>query len=173
MGFGIGKEGPGIQNFRTQSEIVAAQTEAKPSFIEEKLNLPGIKLMHLMNESELIDFLLVAIRIRPAIVGINISLGNYQFTERESTVPNVTRFLEGQFPILEKIQSIVASLSYSSSVCGIRLVPVLVNGQLIGNKAYLRIANKIPVGHEYDESGTLIKEGDEEFDPTLTVSYIP
>lgn len=173
MGFGIGKEGPGIQNFRTQNEIVAAQTESKPSFVEETLSLPGIKLMHLMNETELIDFLLVALRIRPAIVGIDISLGNYQYVERESSVPNITRFLEDKFSILEKVQSIVASLSYSSSVCGLRLVPILINGQLVGNKAYLKVANKAPVGHTYDEFGTLLTEGDEEFNPTLTLSYIP
>lgn len=173
----FGGQRPVSSMAKTQADIVAERTEEKPHALQEELTFPGLQMIHLMNETQLIGFFTTVLKCRQSINEISITLGErYNTTERQVNVPNASKL--GQLSYEDTARVIVMALGAGGNKCvGMRAVmnvTIDTDGtQRATSQIFVKVADKAPCGPVYDEFGDPTTEYDEEFEPKLTITSRP
>lgn len=163
----------GSQMAKTQQDLVAERTEAKPDVLEEEMHLPGLPKIHLMEESELIQFFTMVLKSRPRIREINLTLGEgYEQTQKQVTVPKSNQLHVLAFEEVARVL-VMALASGGKNCLGFKAVISSEGDGKISSKLYVRVANKAIHGPVFDENDNVAEEGDPEFDPKLIITCKP
>jgi len=158
---------------KTQDDVVAERTEAKPDLLEEEVNYPGLPQVHLMGEGDLVDFFTMVLKSRIFIREVDLTLGKaYNCTEKQITLPKSSILHTLEFA--EAARVFVMALAAGGDNClGFRAVIVPDQEGNVTSKLYLKTADKPVVGPTYDNDGAMDTMGDEEFKPVLKLVSKP
>jgi hypothetical protein len=169
----FGKTTSAMQSARTQDDLVAERIEAKPDLLEEDVEFPGLQMVHLMTEGELIDFFTMVLKSRLHIRQVELTLGeNYKTTEKQVTVPKSDRLHSMEFG--EAARVLVMALGAGGDNCiGFRASIAADREGNISSKLYVKVADKKAHGPTFDEAGNEDIPGDPEFDPRLVITSKP
>jgi hypothetical protein len=168
MGFGV--SGGVISGAKTQADLVAERTPIKPENLQESVTPPGLPLIHEMDSADLIAFFTMVLKSRTAIREVDLTLGeDYKYTEKRSSVPNADRLHTLEFGDVARV--FASALSVDPKIVGFRAIITMDQENNIQSKVFVKIGEKETNGPEYDTNGTLVKEGDKEFNPKLVITY--
>lgn len=151
---------------KTQADAVEDAILTAPGLSTNELQLPGLQWVLSMSEEELIDFFVVALRMRSNVRELDFSLGDYKYKESQSRIPGARNIHEKSFR--EAATIIAMALQQDPKVIGVRVTTTKVDDNYV-SIVYVKIANKEPQGPQRAK-GKLIS-GDAEYNPKLIVSY--
>lgn len=154
---------------QTQEDLVAARLPVQDEYQVEQLTFPTIAMLHTLREGEIVEFLTAVLRSRQNISEIVFKFGNYKTTEVRSNAARSNALHTVSYENVANILTTVL-LSSGNKCVGFRAV-VTRDGEVTSSKVFALMADRPAVGPEFNEQGEVIKQGDSEFDPTLTVTY--
>lgn len=166
------------QLMKSQEDIVQANTEARPDEIIEVFDgtgqLPGVKLMHTLNESERIALFMTALKMRSGR-GNQLYFGEFTYGKDYVTVEETSRVPKNNqlhiLPYEEVANILVGAMLSNSRAVGVRFELTMDAAENVSSKVFIKVAKKAAKGPKYDEFGSVYEDGDSEFAPTLTLKY--
>jgi len=153
---------------KTQDDLVASRMPATEEYQTEELTFPSIKLLHTMRDTEIEEFFCSVLKARQNISEVVFKFGDYKTTEVRMNFPRSNALHSISFGDVAHI--LTSTLGYNNKTIGFKAV-VIRETDNVASKVFALVAEKIPVSPQVADDGTVIKEGDKEFNPSLTVSY--
>jgi hypothetical protein len=171
MVFGVGTSPS--QTAKTQDDLVAERTEAKPDLLEEEVAFPGLQKIHLMSEGEMIQFFTTILKSRVFVRELDLTLGeDYKYTEKQVSIPKSNQLHLLEFGDVARVLTMALATGGENCI-GFKAVITMDKEEKITSKLYVKVANKPVHGPIYDAVGEVEVEGDPEFSPKMTITSKP
>jgi len=155
---------------RNQNEIVEMRGNYKEGPVEEEMAFPGIKVLHMMDEAQLVDFFdKVVLRSRKGIREVKVSLGNYPCKEKQIRVPNGEKLAD--IPLSTVARAMAMALISDPNSCGMRFKIEYTSELSVASRVYVSVADKPIAGPtRFTTEGDPI-DGDKEFKPSIVIVH--
>ena len=151
---------------KTQVDLIAEQTEARPESAVEEISLPALNMIHTLSEEDLVDIFNTVLKLRPTIRLIEFSLGDDYITKDvPSRVPNSHMAHTLSRGDLAKVFALI--LYSDPKLVGFRVEVTQDNQGVQRSNMVLRLGTTTPKGPVFDVKGNIIEMGDKEFNPKL------
>lgn len=159
-----------------QADLVRARTEDVPETYEEVVDgrtfLPALRRLHTLSQNDLEGFFVTALKSRSFISGLRLTLGeNYEQTRRASNISGSKELASKDPGFVAKV--LAMALMSDTNVIGFE---VKVEGTPDNEKSSLELivaTETITPPTQWDETTGEALDGDEKFDPKLTLVYSP